>query len=200
MAPVAIHTSQMNHVTRSESTASTRLKITRSRQSLSQRHSSHEPLPFCPPYTNGDSELIAAPESLEDDEEFAPLDQESAIGASLQSHGPSEPFKTSTFKHDLADPREMMQSDEEVDSGGWVRKKVNKVNQALQRNPTSRNGAKPTWEESSAGLAKSLGYFRVNLSKLSSHTEYQVLAFTGGPLLDARERRARKDLDSTVVR
>ena len=129
-------------------------------------------------------------------------------GSGSQSHGPSDPSPfadpeaTDSHNYEAADSTEFMQSDEEKDSTGWVRKKVNKVNSALHRTATSRNGvsAKPAWEESSVGLSKSLGYFRVNLGKLSSHTEYQILAFTGGPILSARERQERKEISSTIVR
>lgn len=34
----------------------------------------------------------------------------------------------------------------------------------------------------------------------SSHAEYQILAFTGGPLLPESERLRRKIITSTVVR
>ena len=34
----------------------------------------------------------------------------------------------------------------------------------------------------------------------SAHTEYQILAFTGGPLLSDEERESRKIISSTVIR
>ncbi len=35
---------------------------------------------------------------------------------------------------------------------------------------------------------------------VSGHTEYQILAFTGGPILTDEQRERRKVISSTVVR
>ncbi|KAL7418476.1 hypothetical protein Q5752_006934 [Cryptotrichosporon argae] len=73
-------------------------------------------------------------------------------------------------------------NDEEIGRGGWVKKKVRKV-----------------VGNSAAGAKDALVPFRVNLSKLSSHAAYQVLVFTGGPVLTLAERAARKHVYSTQV-
>ncbi|KAK8853139.1 hypothetical protein IAR55_003840 [Kwoniella newhampshirensis] len=78
----------------------------------------------------------------------------------------------------------LVQSDEEVSPSGWVRKKT-----------TARDNESNT----TSSPVKTLHYFRVNLGNLSKHTQYQILAFTGGPVLSQRERESRKVVRSTVV-
>ncbi|ORY26720.1 peptidase family C78-domain-containing protein [Naematelia encephala] len=81
-----------------------------------------------------------------------------------------------------------LQEDEEMDDGGWVRKKFK---------PKREKASATRWD---TDIGKALGYFRVNVSSLGSHTQYQVLAFTGGPLLSEEERVRRKVIDSEVIR
>ena len=91
------------------------------------------------------------------------------------------------------DQPERLRDDEEMDDRGWVRRKFSKAIAG------GRAPAVSGLDAAIGDLTKSLGYFRVNLGKLSSHTEYQVLAFTGGPLLSMKEREARKTISSTVI-
>jgi hypothetical protein len=101
---------------------------------------------------------------------------------------PPDPVRRSSQNHTL-------ESDEEIDSEGWVKKRVKK---ALKKEKS--NIALRSWESGGAGVSKALGVFRVNLGGLGKHDEFQVLCFTGGPLLDEQERTRRKVVSSTVVR
>lgn len=87
-----------------------------------------------------------------------------------------------------------MNADEEMDEAGWVRKKVPKF---LPQKKQDEANVHKSWDGS---VAKPLGYFRGNLTSLVSHTQFQVLAFTGGPILSAAEQEERKEVKSTVVR
>ena len=116
------------------------------------------------------------------------------------SRPPEDPFEDPIDDDNNDEPVEVLRDDEERDQAGWVRKKFVPVAKSMAPFALVRDTSKPLWEDGPGGLSKALGYFRVNLSKLSSHTEYQVLAFTGGPLLTSRERRERMEMSSTVVR
>ena len=179
-----------------------------SRQTLrrtSTSQATHEPVPFSPPYTNGASEFVHVPTPSEDgsDDDIIPMEEDTAQSPNhrLPNHpAPEDPFEDPIDDDNDDEPVEVLRDDEERDQAGWVRKKVVPVAKSMAPFALVRDTSKPLWEDGPGGLSKALGYFRVNLSKLSSHTEYQVLAFTGGPLLTSRERRERMEMSSTVVR
>ncbi|ORX40679.1 peptidase family C78-domain-containing protein [Kockovaella imperatae] len=162
------------------------------RRSSDTRHS-HEAMVFSPPYTNGASEFVKV-------DAPSPEDSDEDIEASVSANDPTPADgrhgdSNDSFEHEL-EPADRIRDDEQVSKGGWVRKKA----KAMAPFALVRDSSKPLWEDGPGGLSKALGYFRVNLSKLSSHTEYQVLAFTGGPLLSSRERNERKRVVSQVIR
>ncbi|WOO79237.1 Ubiquitin carboxyl-terminal hydrolase ZUFSP [Vanrija pseudolonga] len=77
-----------------------------------------------------------------------------------------------------------LSEDDEVGPGGWVRRRKLSLGKGKQA--------------SNSTLPSSLGVFRVNMTRFSSHTKYQVLAFTGGSLLTPEERLARQTPTSTI--
>ncbi|EIW71780.1 hypothetical protein TREMEDRAFT_67959 [Tremella mesenterica DSM 1558] len=81
-------------------------------------------------------------------------------------------------------PSHLLASDEETDSAGWVRKNLRRANIALNKN---------------ASDTKMLDIFRVGLGGLSGKGEYQILRFTGGNILDNREKENRKVINSSVI-
>lgn len=96
-------------------------------------------------------------------------------GASPASPQPRGDVREGVAAADLSDS-------DEVTAGGWVRRKAKK-DKGDKNDP----------------LLSSLNVFRVNLGRWKAHTQYQVLAFDGRPLLGPRERVARKVVDSVVV-
>ncbi|WVQ67080.1 uncharacterized protein L199_005274 [Kwoniella botswanensis] len=133
----------------------------------------HEPArPFSPPYTNGRAEIDYSTSQFNLNLNLSHEDQA------------SHPRGGVTLPH----PK--LEDDEEISSSGWVRKKLSKV-----KPTTSKEGGAEGLD-----VIRTLNYFRVNLSNLSKHTEYQVLAFTGQGVLDLCERERRKLVSSTVVR
>jgi len=106
---------------------------------------------------------------------------------------------------------DQVQSDEEMNAKGWVRKKVDKVKGKGKGKNSLRGNSethRPEWETKPV---KALNAFRVNLGALrrvfrfppsgveandqksdgfySKNQEYQILRFTGGPLMTVEERR-----------
>jgi hypothetical protein len=71
-------------------------------------------------------------------------------------------------------------SDEEVRTGGWVKK----------RKQAKDKGKDP--------LLSSLSAFRSNLGRWK-HNQFQVLVFPGTPILSAEEKNLRKEVDSVDV-
>lgn len=69
---------------------------------------------------------------------------------------------------------------DEVSADGWVRRKVAKASSKV------------------TAMSSGLGVFRVNLTRWSSHNQYQVLAFSGGRI-SAAESAARKHPTCTAV-
>lgn len=104
------------------------------------------------------------------------------------TNGNSEPvFLPPTDSPDILD-------DEEVAPDGWVRKKVNKLKKSLSDdNPTGRRERKQS-------VPQILADFRVSVQRLGKFDQYQVLKFTGGPVLTMSERSRRKVITSTPVR
>lgn len=78
-----------------------------------------------------------------------------------------------------------LSEDDEVGPGGWVRRRKLSLSKAKQ----ASNGST---------LPSSLGVFRVNMTRFSAQSKYQVLAFTGGSLLTPEERLARQTPTSTI--
>ncbi|WVQ84295.1 hypothetical protein IAT38_006447 [Cryptococcus sp. DSM 104549] len=151
-------------------------------------HSTHEPLQFSRPFTNGRAEVVQCdtPEELS--------------GPEPHLRGGSVIRAGSSGKRVTADVP--LEEDEEMTPSGWVRKKVSKAraSHAGQRT-VGASGSGPAPDPTSAGSAvKTLNYFRVNLGKLSKHTQYQVLAFTGGPILTEEERERRKVVRGKTIR
>lgn len=87
---------------------------------------------------------------------------------------------------------ENLHEDEYITPGGWVRKKVSKV--------TRRGRGDEGVGERRKTLPQLLSCFRVSEESLSKFKEYQVLAFTGEPLLSLDERERKKVVTSTVIR
>ncbi|KAL1409950.1 hypothetical protein Q8F55_003949 [Vanrija albida] len=92
----------------------------------------------------------------------------------------SEPAATRAREGDEAAE---LSEDDEVGPGGWVRRRKMSLSKLKVGNGT---------------LPSSLGVFRVNMNRFSSHTKYQVLAFTGGSLLTPDERLERQTPTSTI--
>lgn len=86
------------------------------------------------------------------------------------------------IRHGAAAAEPSDDSDVEVRPGGWVRRKVNKAKSKARKDP----------------LQTSLQAFRTSTKKWGP-TEYQVLAFTGGPVLDQTSRARRKHVTSVTV-
>ncbi|WVR07761.1 hypothetical protein IAU60_004804 [Kwoniella sp. DSM 27419] len=152
----------------------------------------HESMPFSAPYTNGHSEILS-PELVEDDIRRPSIDTNSARAQETTVHPAHQ--RGGTASGFGQGPQ--LEDDEEMTPGGWVRKK-------LSRDKTRRSSNGPQANMGggveSLDTVRTLNYFRINLGSLSRHTEYQVLAFTGGPVLTMEERRARKVITSTVLR
>ncbi|OCF77214.1 hypothetical protein I204_01199 [Kwoniella mangroviensis CBS 8886] len=133
----------------------------------------HQPArPFSPPYTNGRAEI-----------DYSTSQFNLTLSHEDQAAHPRGGVT-------LLPPGLELEDDEEINSSGWVRKKLPKV-----RSTTSKEGGADGLD-----VVRTLNYFRVNLSNLSKHTEYQVLAFTGQGVLELGERERRKVVSSTALR
>ncbi|WWC91618.1 uncharacterized protein L201_006564 [Kwoniella dendrophila CBS 6074] len=173
----------------SASSASTsRPKISKKRSSSISE--THEPRPFSPPFTNGRAEIdyssmsISAIDNQTSTNELHFMKNEETLhtrGGIQTSNSQSIPIE----------------EDEEVTSTGWVRKKLTKKLQSKLENDI---GGEVKGEES-LDILKTLNYFRINLSNLSKHTEYQILAFEHpSVVLGREEKEKRKIITSTTVR
>ncbi|KAJ9110747.1 hypothetical protein QFC20_002788 [Naganishia adeliensis] len=103
------------------------------------------------------------------------------------------------------DPIIVVESDEEMDSSGWVRKKAISDKSDSERGGVKKKGASQLrllrdafdWNKNPNAVLK---HFRVNLKSLSKHDEYQILSFDGAPaLLSAEERARRKIVTATTI-
>ena len=153
------------------------------RRSLTE---SHETLRFSRPYSNGASEIITP---------------------TLEVSVPPRSVNGDDGVNRLNGGSALLESDEEMDQGGWVRKKIAK---SVKRAMGGVTGKRKEREEAGVDC---LDKFRVGLGGLkrvhpltvcdsadwdSWNSEFQVLAFTGGPLLSPSQREQRKILSSTV--
>nr|KIR47468.1 hypothetical protein I312_03231 [Cryptococcus bacillisporus CA1280] len=150
--------------------------------SQSQLERTHESVPFSPPFTNGRAEVIYD------------IDRNKSTSG---CEGQQVEHLRDGVGDDLGQDRRIgstaisIEDDEEITPSGWVRKKrtlKSKIPSPLI-DPTSPSQA-----------VKALNHFRVNLGNLSKHTEYQILMFTGGPVLSDSEKERRKVVSSTVIR
>nr|XP_018260977.1 uncharacterized protein I303_06694 [Kwoniella dejecticola CBS 10117]OBR83135.1 hypothetical protein I303_06694 [Kwoniella dejecticola CBS 10117] len=174
-----------------------------SKPSLLKKRSSsisntHESKPFSRPYTNGRAEIDYSSFDPDLDSHANGAENSNAIGEGEE--GPA------------LHPRGgfALEEDEELTAGGWVRKKFSRTTNT----PTDSAGGNgmsggQAGQSGNGSIAqpldtpdtlKTLNYFRVNLGTLSRHTEYQILAFTGGPILTRAEREKRKKVTSTTIR
>nr|XP_019010235.1 uncharacterized protein I206_04703 [Kwoniella pini CBS 10737]OCF49016.1 hypothetical protein I206_04703 [Kwoniella pini CBS 10737] len=129
----------------------------------------HESIPFSPPYTNGRAE-INYDSSFEMNEQVP-----HQRGGGL-----------------------ILEDDEEMISGGWVRKRIKKFNLSNHQNEVINDNYNHYNQQ--IDTLKPLTYFRESLSNLSKFNNYQILAFTGGPILTQNERDMRKISTSTVFK
>ena len=106
------------------------------------------------------------------------------------TNGASEPIM---FPEESRQPEVL--EDEEMTSGGWVRRRVTQVRKR-SRDKESDEVELPKRQR----LSKMLSDFRVSEEMLSKHKEYQVLWFPGGPVLSTEERAARKVPTSELLR
>lgn len=95
---------------------------------------------------------------------------------------PPAAARRATIREGAAAAEPSDDSDVEIRPGGWVRRKVDKAKDKAKRDP----------------LETSLSAFRATAKKWGP-AEYQVLAFSGGPLLSPEARAARKHVTSTPV-
>lgn len=105
------------------------------------------------------------------------------------TNGNSEPVFLPVESPDIMD-------DEEVSADGWVKKKVNKLRHSLSEN--GRKGSRGQGRKQT--VPQILADFRVSVDRLSKFDQYQVLRFTGGPVLSAEQRMLRKVITSTTIR
>jgi len=84
-------------------------------------------------------------------------------------------------------------------AGGWVRRKVTKVAKKAKGYGAGTN-EKDDEVERKKGVPQLLSNFRVTEERLAKFREYQILVFTGGPVLSGQERAGRKVITSTPVR
>ncbi|OXG77798.1 hypothetical protein C349_05048 [Cryptococcus neoformans var. grubii Br795] len=156
--------------------------------SQSQVEKTHESVPFSPPFTNGRAEVI-----YDVDRNKSTNGGESQTVEHLRG-GAEDGLGHSGRSASTAIP---IEDDEEITSSGWVRKKRTLKSKIPSSSSASRNLIDPT---SPTQAIKTLNHFRVNLGNLSKHTQYQILMFTGGPVLGYSERERRKAVSSTIIR
>lgn len=156
--------------------------------SQSQLEKTHESVPFSPPFTNGRAEVI-----YDVDRNKSTNGGESQTVEHLRG-GAEVGLGHSGRSASTAIP---IEDDEEITPSGWVRKKRTLKSKIPSPSSTSRNLIDPT---PPTQAIKTLNHFRVNLGNLSKHTQYQILMFTGGPVLGYSERERRKVVSSTIIR
>ncbi|KIR34083.1 hypothetical protein I352_03316 [Cryptococcus deuterogattii MMRL2647] len=150
--------------------------------SQSQLERTHESVPFSPPFTNGRAEVIYDVDRNKSTSGGESQQVEHLRGGVGDDLGQDRRTASTAIS---------IEDDEEITPSGWVRKKrtlKSKISSPLI-DPTSHPQA-----------VKALNHFRVNLGNLSKHTEYQILMFTGGPVLSDSEKERRKVVTSTVIR
>lgn len=148
----------------------------------SQLERTHESVPFSPPFSNGRAEVIYDVDRNKSTSGGESQQVEHLRGGVGDDLGQDRRIGSTAIS---------IEDDEEITPSGWVRKKrtlKSKVPSPLI-DPTSPSQA-----------VKALNHFRVNLGNLSKHTEYQILMFTGGPVLSDSEKERRKVVSSTVIR
>ncbi|KAJ9097242.1 hypothetical protein QFC21_004911 [Naganishia friedmannii] len=101
------------------------------------------------------------------------------------------------------DPIPVLESDEEMDQAGWVRKKTSASGSteksASKRKMSDRMHLLRNSFDLASNPKATLSHFRVSLSALSKHDEYQILSFDGGALLLIEERLQRKIVTATTI-
>lgn len=134
-----------------------RVRKTRARAALpalltkTSSNSTHEPLEFSPPYTNGASEVVYPTASTSNPRRVD-------FGVKRRKTDEGEDSHRDRKRGDDV-PVIGIPSDEEMDSSGWVRKKLVK---SLMRVGGKSDGGQE-WEGSAVNA---LGHFRLNLSLL----------------------------------
>ncbi|EAL19277.1 hypothetical protein CNBH3760 [Cryptococcus deneoformans B-3501A] len=156
--------------------------------SQSQLEKTHESVPFSPPFTNGRAEVIY---DVDRDKNTSGVESQTVehLRGGAQD-GSDQGGKSPSTAIPIED-------DEEITPSGWVRKKRALKSKISSPSSTSRTLIDPT---SPTQAIKTLNHFRVNLGNLSKHTQYQILMFTGGPVLSDSEKERRKIVSSTVIR
>lgn len=101
------------------------------------------------------------------------------------------------------DPIPVLESDEEMDQAGWVRKKTtgsgSTGKSAAKRKINDRMHLLRNSFDLASNPKATLNHFRVNLSGLSKHDEYQILSFDGNVLLTPEERTRRRTVTATTI-
>ncbi|WVO12504.1 hypothetical protein L204_100104 [Cryptococcus depauperatus] len=167
------------------------MKSARSRQKSPLRpnlENTHQVVPFSRPYTNGKAEIIYV-----NSESRKNLRH---ICGGSQQEGDIKNGKRSAQLNDNYPSKTSIPSlreDEEMSPSGWIRKKRSHFKAIAKSDKPFPDPIMP------AQAFKTLNYFRISSLSLSKYTQYQILVFTGGPVLSEQERVSRKILRSTTI-
>lgn len=91
----------------------------------------------------------------------------------------------------------MTEQDESSNESSWIKRTLTKKRSKGESGPSVSVDAAVRKALEKVTVPKALSCFRVSLSNLAQHPEYQILHFTGGPLLTAQERRQRTVVSSS---